>query len=150
MFCLIFDFILLAIFPTLISVIRFFNMNFFNQENVDFFLRQCQAMIDDRKSETSPVMKYTCNAERDKYQKWNVKFSEKDFQIGSMYIHIISTASLCKWCCRDIWISSNLWSMQNLTKSCWRSSISVPDRKVGTILVWIYVVESGTSICHSY
>lgn len=60
MFCLIFDFILLAIFPTLISVIRFFNMNFFNQENVDFFLRQCQAMIDDRKSETSQVMKYTC------------------------------------------------------------------------------------------
>lgn len=57
MFCLIFDFILLAIFPTLISVIRFFNMNFFNQENVDFFLRQCQAMIDDRKSETSQVIK---------------------------------------------------------------------------------------------
>lgn len=92
----------------------------------------------------------TCNAERDKYQKWNVKFSEKDFPIGSMYIHIISTASLCKWCCRDIWISSNLWSMQNSTKSCWRSSISVPDRKVGTIVVWIYVVESDTSICHSY
>ncbi|XP_011417157.3 cytochrome P450 3A24 [Magallana gigas] len=44
---------LATIFPTLISVIRFFNMNFFNQENVDFFLRQCQAMIDDRKSETS-------------------------------------------------------------------------------------------------
>lgn len=83
MFCLIFDFILLAIFPTLISVIRFFNMNFFNQENVDFFLRQCQAMIDDRKSETSQVMKYTCTVmqrEINKIKSEMLNFRKRIFQ----------------------------------------------------------------------
>nr|XP_022328532.1 cytochrome P450 3A24-like [Crassostrea virginica] len=46
-FCLM----LSSIFPTLIYFIRYFNMNFFNKENVDFFVTQCQAMIDDRKSQ---------------------------------------------------------------------------------------------------
>ena len=44
-----------GIFPTLIHVIRYFNMNFFNKENVDFFVTQCQAMIDDRKSQMPKV-----------------------------------------------------------------------------------------------
>lgn len=44
-----------GIFPTLIYFIRYFNMNFFNKENVDFFVTQCQAMIDDRKSQMPKV-----------------------------------------------------------------------------------------------
>ncbi|XP_062566717.1 cytochrome P450 3A29-like isoform X2 [Saccostrea cucullata] len=44
---------LASVFPSLYPVLRIFNLTFFNKENVGFFVRQCQAMIEDRKTESS-------------------------------------------------------------------------------------------------
>lgn len=41
------------IFPTFIPMVRYFNMDYFDKDNLDFFIRHCQAIIEDRKSGVS-------------------------------------------------------------------------------------------------
>lgn len=41
------------IFPTFIPVVRYFKMDYFDKDHLDFFIRHCQAMIEDRKTRVS-------------------------------------------------------------------------------------------------
>lgn len=53
-------FLFTDIFPTFIPVVRFFKMDYFDKDNLDFFIRHCQAMIEDRKTRVSQVYIFTC------------------------------------------------------------------------------------------